>query len=300
MSDILGVLDQIANRYDPRKITIVLSGGEPLCYPGVFELGQRITSLGYPWGMVTNGLGWSRTKVMRAKAAGMRTVSVSLDGLETSHDWLRGRKGTFKKAVAAIQMLVDAAFLAKMDVITCVNKRNLGDLDGLHALLTRIGVPGWRLLTISPIGRAADNPELFLNAEEFHSLMARTTELRGREGVSAAFSECTYLGPHLERSVCDRYFFCRAGINIAGIMVNGDILACPNIDRRFRQGSIHSDSFVDVWEDGYGTFRDRRWMKTGECQDCPEWAMCQGNSFHLRDFDTGRTKLCQVKSYRLL
>ena len=115
-----------------------------------------------------------------------------------------------------------------------------------------------------------------------------------------AFSDCVYLGPGLELGVSDRYFFCAAGINIAGIMVNGDILACPNIDRRFRQGNIHSDSFIDVWEKEYQPFRDRRWMRNGECRGCAQWAMCQGNSFHLRDFDSRRTKLCHVKTHQLL
>jgi len=95
-------------------------------------------------------------------------------------------------------------------------------------------------------------------------------------------------------------FFCRAGINVAGIMVNGDILACPNIDRRFTQGNIRSDSFLDVWEYGYEAFRDRNWMKTGPCETCEEWAMCQGGCFHLRDYETRQTKLCHVRAFQLI
>jgi radical SAM protein with 4Fe4S-binding SPASM domain len=156
------------------------------------------------------------------------------------------------------------------------------------------------LFTISPIGRAVGQPELFLSVDEFRVLVKNTRELRKRDGVSVGFSGCSYLGPHPELEVCDRYFFCSAGINIAGIMVNGDILACPNIDRRFKQGNILTDSFVDVWEKGYAPFRDRGWMKTGECRDCPEWAMCQGNSFHLRDFESRCLSVCRAKRYDLL
>ena len=299
-SSVLEVLREIAFRYDPSRITVVLSGGEPLCYPGVFDLGGAISDLGFPWGMVTNGWGWSRRKVIQANAAGMRTATVSLDGLEGAHDWLRSRRGSFKKAVETIRLLLEGAFLGALDVITCVHKRNLDDLDPLHSLLSGLGVPSWRLFTISPIGRAVGQAELFLSVDEYRTLVEKTLQLRRRDGVSVGFSGCSYLGPHLELEVCDRYFFCRAGINIAGILVNGDILACPNIDRRFKQGNIHTDTFVDVWEKRYAPFRERDWMRTGECQDCSEWAMCQGNSFHLRDFDSRLLSLCEAKRYNLL
>jgi radical SAM protein with 4Fe4S-binding SPASM domain len=80
-------------------------------------------------------------------------------------------------------------------------------------------------------------------------------------------------------------------------MVNGDILACPNIDRRLKQGNIVRDSFTEVWESGFKEFRDRRWMKTGECGNCSEWKYCKGNSFHLWDIDSGKPKLCHFTQF---
>lgn len=299
-AEIIGVLEEISQEYEPGKITVVLSGGEPLCYPGLFELGRRISRMGFPWGMVTNGLAWSREKVRKARAAGIRTVTVSLDGLEGSHDWLRGRKGSFHKASDAIRLLLDEGFLDAMDVVTCVNRRNLDELSPLHAHLTELGVPAWRLFTISPIGRATEHEELFLDPGRFQSLMAWIIELRGRPGTSVAYSPCAYLGPRFEGKASDGYFFCRAGINVAGIMVNGDILACPNIDRRFAQGNIRSAFFPDVWEEEYEEFRDRSWMKRGPCETCGEWAMCQGGCFHLRDFETRTTKLCHARAFQLI
>jgi MoaA/NifB/PqqE/SkfB family radical SAM enzyme len=140
-SSVLPALREIASRYDPNRITVVLSGGEPLCYPGVFELGKAVADLGFPWGMVTNGFGWSRRRILQASAAGMRTATVSLDGLEQAHDWLRGRRGSFRKALETIRLLLEGAFLGALDVITCAHKRNLGDLDRLYSLLTKMGVP---------------------------------------------------------------------------------------------------------------------------------------------------------------
>ena len=162
-SAVLRVLREIRDRYDPRTITVAFCGGEPLCYPEVFLLGQAITNLEFPWGMVTNGYGWTSTKVLQARAAGMQSVTVSLDGLEADHDWLRGRSGAFRQAVDAISMLLRDPSWQMFEVVTCVHPRNLSALDRLHGLVRALGVREWRLFTISPMGRAAGDPELLLD-----------------------------------------------------------------------------------------------------------------------------------------
>jgi radical SAM enzyme (rSAM/lipoprotein system) len=292
---VLKVLDDIRSKYNSHRIAVILSGGEPLCYPGVFELGRQITEREFPWGMVTNGYAWTPGKIEQARLAGLQSITVSLDGLEEDHNWFRGNLKSFNRAVRTIEMLAKNPFYQVMDVVTCVNKRSLKQIDRLYALITKLGVKEWRLFTISPIGRAVDHPELMLHADEFIQLLEKIKELRVRDGISVSYSESGYLGPTYDSLVRDHRYFCQAGISVAGIMVNGDIIACPNIDRRFTQGNIYRDSFVDVWENRYGQFRNRSWMKTGECADCFEWKSCQGNSFHLWDIDEKKTKLCYHK-----
>jgi len=296
--DILRVLREIAAAQDPSRIMVVLSGGEPLCYPGLFELGAVIRSLGFPWGLVTNGFAWTEQHVAQAKAAGLGSITVSVDGLEAEHDWLRGRTGCFQKAMNLLCMLQADPFYAAMDVITCVNRRNLPHLEELRNLLMSLGVPAWRLTTIFPIGRATENADLQLDATNFQALMAKVEGFRSRQGITVTFAESAFLGRH-ECVVRDEPYFCRAGINIGGVMVNGDILACPNIDRRFAQGNIHRDSFMDVWQHRYQVFRDRRWMKRGQCAGCRQWRLCQGEAFHLWDPGKNETRLCHFKHFGL-
>jgi len=296
--DILRVMREIAAAQDPSKVMVVLSGGEPLCYPGVFELGAEIRGLGFPWGMVTNGFAWTEKQFAQAKAAGLGSITVSVDGLEAEHDWLRGRSGSFQKAVNLLKMLQADPFYSAMDVITCVNQRNLPRLEEIRELLIQLGVPAWRITTIFPIGRAAENADLQLDAEGFHALMTKVEALRSQGGIQVAFAESAFLGRH-ECIVRDEPYFCRAGINIGGVMVNGDLLACPNIDRRFAQGNIHQDSFMDVWENRYQPFRNRSWMKKGACAGCSQWRLCQGEAFHLWDPAKNEPRLCHFKHFGL-
>lgn len=296
---VLEVLREIKKKHNSHTITVALSGGEPLVYPGIFELGKNIQALEFPWGMVTNGFAWDKAKLKQAEESGMLSVSVSLDGLQEDHDWLRGRKGSFKKATTAIRLLSNARFLQAMDVITCANQRNLDTLNDIADLLVGLGVTAWRIFTISPIGRAKEHEELFLSAEQYRQLLGKIRELRKRTDIRVTLSESGYLGSQHELKVRNQYFFCSAGISTAGVMINGDMLACPNIDRRFAQGNVFSDSFLDVWENKYQLFRDRRWMKKDRCAACKEWKYCQGGSFHLWSPDAATTKQCHFKDFEL-
>ncbi len=295
---VLDVLNGIRRRHDPARITVALTGGEPLIYPDFFKLGRAITELGFPWGMVTNGWAWTPEKVEAARVAGMRTITVSLDGPPEVHDWLRGRTGSYDRATSALRLLTAAPWIQKIDVVTCVHRRNLNHLDETRALLADLGVTAWRLFTVSPIGRAAGDPDLVLTRDDFRQLMAWTADRRDTPGPAVTYSESGYLGS-CDTAVRHHPFFCRAGVNVAGVMADGAILACPNIDRSFAQGNIHRDDFCDVWETRYQVFRDRRWLRTGDCADCKEWGACQGNSFHLVDPQTGRTRLCYHREFGL-
>ena len=294
---VLETLAQIKSEYYSKRINVILTGGEPLCYPGVFELGKQIYALEFPWGMVTNGYGWAPQTVDMARASGLHSITVSLDGMAAGHNWLRGNNDAFARASNTIRMLYNEPFFRAMDVVTCVNQRNLDELDDLYHYLISLGVTQWRLFVISPIGRAAGQRELFLDGNQFKRLLDKIIQFRENGEIGVQLSESGFIGCNLNDSVRDQAFFCRAGISVAGIMMNGDIIACPNIDRRFKQGNVATDSFVDVWENKYEAFRNRRWMKTGPCKHCKQWGLCNGNSFHLWDIDRNQTMCCH---YNLL
>jgi radical SAM protein with 4Fe4S-binding SPASM domain len=83
-----------------------------------------------------------------------------------------------------------------------------------------------------------------------------------------------------ESKVRDVPFFCRAGINIGSILIDGSISACPNIDSSFIQGNIYNDNFQQIWQTKFTSFRDRSWNRIGACSDCKDYRECQGNGLH--------------------
>ena len=280
LRDFLSALDTIPADARPKGFSVVLTGGEPLMRPDIAEAGAEIRKRGFGWGMVSNGWLYDEKMHVRLMKAGMGAITISLDGLEESHDWMRGVPGSYRRAVKAIDIITKEPRL-NSDVVTCVNKRSILELESIYEVLSGIGVKQWRLFTIIPIGRAATDPEMHLSNEEFVTLMEFIKQKRLQGGpMNVTFSCEGYLGRY-EEQVRDIRFFCRAGINIASVLIDGRICACPNIDRdRFSQGSIYKDNFYQVWQERFLPFRDRQWARTGLCADCKQWRDCLGNGMH--------------------
>ena len=163
-------------------------------------------------------------------------MTISLDGLEESHNWLRNSSESFARVEIAIGLAASSSRL-NFDIVTCVNRRNIGELDSLYKFLELKGVKSWRLFTIVPKGRAKGNAELFLSDSEFKELLNFIHLKRSKRAMDIIFSCEGYVGRY-ELKVRDSFFFCRAGINIGSVLIDGSISACPNIERSFSQGNI--------------------------------------------------------------
>ena len=287
--DFARVLDSVAAATDPHKVMINITGGEPLCRPDLEECGKMIYEKEFPWGMVTNGLALTPQRYRRLLQCGLRAMTISLDGIGETHDWMRGRNGSFEKAAATIKMVIDSGEIA-FDVVTCVNKRNFGQLNELKEYLIGLGLKEWRLFTVFPAGRAAQDPELQLSPEEFRGLMEFIKATRKEGRIMAEYGCEGFLGNY-EGDVRSHFYQCSAGITVGSVLADGSISACPSIRADYRQGNIYTDAFMDVWKNRFQAYRDRSWMHKDECASCKVWKYCKGNGMHLRDAD-GKLMLC--------
>jgi sulfatase maturation enzyme AslB (radical SAM superfamily) len=100
------------------------------------QCGQALYDLGFPWGMVTNGLLLNKKRFMELEQAGLRSITVSLDGFEESHNRMRGHSESFKNALNAIQTIAQSNLDVVFDVVICVNQWNFNELAKLKELLT--------------------------------------------------------------------------------------------------------------------------------------------------------------------
>ena len=288
LEDFLKALDSIKNPSE--NFIVVITGGEPLLRKDIEKCGKEIRKRGMRWSMVSNGHLYSKEKHISLLNAGLGALTISLDGLKSSHNWLRNNESSFNMVTNAIELAANSSRL-NFDVVTCVNKRNIKELTQIRDLLADLGVKSWRLFTIIPIGRAINNSDLILTDNQFVELMDFIADSRQRNTIDVKFSCEGYVGKY-ESKVRDSNYFCRAGINIGSILVDGSISACPNIDRTFSQGNIYNDNFDEVWQNRFEPFRNRKWTKIGQCESCKDHKYCQGNGFHNWHGDKNNVLVC--------
>lgn len=288
VDDFLKVLDEISLVQDSGDTFIIVSGGEPLMRDDLELCGAEFTKRGFPWGMVSNGLLLTQQRLDSLISSGIRSITISLDGLEKEHSWMRGRTDSFVAACEAIGRISASGLMG--DVVTCVNKHNISILDSVKDLLISLGVRDWRLFTVFPAGRAKGDDELQLSGDELKILFEFIRSTRSEGRIHASFGCEGFLGGY-EGTVRDHFFSCQAGVSVASVRCDGSISGCLSIRSRYDQGNIYKDKFMDVWNNRFEAFRRQEWRHNGICSDCGMFRYCRGNGMHLRD-DEGNLLTC--------
>lgn len=293
LHDFLKALDSAATITNPAKTTVALTGGEPLMRSDLEECGREIMKRGFPWGMVTNGFMLDAQKLATLVNAGLRSVTVSLDGLENSHNWFRGNEKSFQKSLKAVELIACSGLT--YDVATCVYQDNISELEELYELLLGLKEKYWRLFTIFPRGRAKDNEKLKPDGRLLTILFDFIVKMNTEGKMKLTYGCEGFLGDY-EGDARDTFFFCRAGVNVASVLIDGSISACPSLRADFIQGNIYKDNFADTWQNRYAIMRDRSWTKSGECDGCKYYKWCCGNGLHLRNENDGSLMFCHLNA----
>lgn len=279
--DFFRVIDEITPHVDPHKTFIIFTGGEALLRSDLETCGLELYRREFPWGVVSNGYLLDEKRLDSLMRSGMHSITISLDGFENEHNWMRQNNHSFERASNAISLLGKENDLL-WDIVTCVNPRNYAQLEEFKDYIIALGARRWRLFTIVPMGRAEKDPELQLTDEQFRGTFEFIKKTREEGKIMVSYGCEGFLGPY-EWQVRNNLFYCRAGIEVASILCDGAISGCTSIRSNFNQGNIYQDSFWDVWENRFQKFRNREWTRKGQCKDCKVYKYCEGSGIHLYD-----------------
>jgi radical SAM protein with 4Fe4S-binding SPASM domain len=139
---------------DGGGLRLLLSGGEPLLYPYFWQLNDLLPAFDIRVVLLTNG-----TLLDRRSAAllNVHEVQASLDGLEESHDRLRG-PGAFRRALAGLEAA--RAVGLTVSVASTVNALNVDDFEALAEIVAELDVWQWTIDVPAVAGAMVANPEL--------------------------------------------------------------------------------------------------------------------------------------------
>ncbi|WP_239470536.1 radical SAM/SPASM domain-containing protein [Archangium violaceum] len=285
----LGVVRQLR---EMRAREVVLIGGEAYLHPGFLDIVRALKEAGIRPGMTTGGRGITEALARQVADAGLYAASVSIDGLEPTHDLMRAAPGSFASATGALRFLGAAG--VRVAANTNLNRLNQADLEPLYEHLKGLGIRAWQLQITAPLGRAADRPAMLLQPWDLIDLLPRIAALKTRafeDGITLMpGNNLGYFGPEegLLRSprpdAGDHWRGCMAGRYVMGIESNGAVKGCPSLQTaHYVGGNLRQRPLRDIWEGSPElAFTRTRTVEDlwGFCRTCPFAAACMaGCSF---------------------
>lgn len=300
----MALLRQLADFGVP---SVLFSGGEPLLRPDLFELASYARELGLRTVLSTNGTLIDRAAAARIAATGFSYVGVSLDGLEGTHDRIRGQKGAFRDSLAAIRHLRGAK--VRTGLRFTVHAKNVAEMPQVFDLLESEDIDrcciyhlaysgrGGRISSFDLDSRATRQSVdyVFERAERFHrdgiekeiltvdnhtdnvALYLRVLE-RNPERASEILQLLQWNGGN------------QSGVAIASIHPTGTVHA-DQFSWNYSFGNVRERSFGDIWTDTgderMHILKDRATHLPERCRTCTWVSVCNGNLRARAEYATG-------------
>lgn len=285
----LAVVDQLA-ALGTREV--VLIGGEAYLHEGFLEIVRALRARGIAPALTTGGRGITEDLAGELVRAGLAYASVSVDGLEPTHDRMRHLRGSWRGAMTALDRLRAAGLPTASNIN--LNRLNHKDLEPLYDELRARGIASWQVQLTAPLGRAADRPELLLQPWDLLEVVPRVAALKQRaraDGITLTpGNNLGYFGPEEQklRSVAasdrDHWQGCQAGRFVMGIESDGAVKGCPSLQTAaYVGGNLRERPLDAIWHHAPElAFARRRTIDDlwGFCRTCPFARTCMaGCSF---------------------
>lgn len=250
---------------------LFISGGEPLVRPDIIELMGYANEKRIIIGLATNGY---LVEEMWDELKGLKYLLyfTSIDGPRELHDKVRGKRGSFDRALHALERFEEIGVNMRL-VNTVVHPGNIGQLDDLLGIIKASSATLWHLTPTANVGRAEGVDKYSLDGDELRFVVDFIK--KNRKVMAMDLGEAhKYLGC-LDGAVVGKPFFCGAGLTRCSVMPNGMVIGCQQIyDDTIGEGNIREKSFSRIWKEEFKRFRAKGFHDY--CNGCTYLDSCQG------------------------
>ncbi len=281
----LKLIDEIAAVSSP---VIILTGGEPLLRPDIFEIAAYGTNKGLRMVMATNGTLVTPAVVKKMLESGIKRVSISIDGKDAhSHDAFRQQKGAFDGAMAGIETLKAAGM--EFQINTTITTNNLNQIKDIFNLTKDIGAAAHHIFLLVPTGRGKDLAGQEITAADYEEtlkwfhLESLKCEIQlkatcaphyfriMRQNKPKGEKTAKKTGGHFHESTRG----CLGGITFCFISHVGQVQPCGYLE--LDCGNVKKKSFANIWENSKVFHNLRDFSKyEGKCGRCEFIKVCGG------------------------
>ena len=293
-------IDQVAGFGRPFPI-LVMTGGDCLLRPDIFELIEYAKNLGIPVALspsVTPSL--TPEMIQRIVNSGIKAVSISLDGaIAATHEGVRGIPGHFEATLAAIRALSAAGLTVQIN--TTVMRANVNELAEVASLVASTGANIWEVFFLVQVGRGESTEAIspdeheeicnFLFDASQYGFIVRTVEapffrrivVRRLAGDAAPESELyqrlsgelvTLMGPATKR-LRAHTTATRDGKGIVFIAHDGEVYPAGFLPHGL--GNVRSEKIAEIYQDNPLLKQIRSSNFSGRCGYCEYADLCGGS-----------------------
>jgi AdoMet-dependent heme synthase len=204
----LNIIKQVSQLSLP---ILVLSGGEPLFRDDIFELARYARECGLRVALATNGTLVDKEVAHKIVDAGVRRVSISLDGADAAtHDAFRGILGAFEKSLRGLRNLKELGMSVQINMT--IARHNAHQLPAVLELARRLGADALHTFLLVPVGCGVDIAEdQMVPADEYERILNWFYD-RAQEGGIELKATCA---PHYFRVARQRRAAERRAASIA-------------------------------------------------------------------------------------
>jgi heme b synthase len=281
----LRLLDDIASVAKP---VIILTGGEPLLRPDIFDIAAYGSGKGLRMVMATNGTLIDDATVDKMIDAGIKRVSISIDGPNAaSHDDFRAEPGAFDGAMRGVDVMKKAGM--EFQINTTITTANLHQIRDIHDMVVKIGAAAHHIFLLVPTGRGKDLAAQAITAADYEETLmwfherSMTCDIQLKATCAPHYFRIMHqhkrkspppvkkVGGHFHESNRG----CLGGITFCFISHVGQVQPCGYLE--LDCGNIQRQSFGDIWEtsDVFGHLRDDG-KYGGKCGRCEFLKVCGG------------------------
>lgn len=281
---------------------LILSGGEPLLRPDIFEIAARSKALGFYTGLSSNGTRITDSNIDRIREIGFDYVGVSLDGIGSVHDTFRRKEGSFDEAMRGVKLCKEAGI--KVGLRFTLTQDNVGSLKDVVNLLDTHDLDKFYMSHLNYSGRGRVNRErdahFQMTRDAMDFLFDRAMEglVSGREkefvtgnndadGVyllqwaKRRFPDrAASLLPHLQAKL-EQWGGNSTGVNIANVDNLGNVHP-DSFFWDYTLGNLRQRPFSAIWSDlsnpVLAGMRARPRKVGGRCGTCAQFSVCNGNT----------------------
>jgi len=263
-----GECKQILNMLKDEGIfKIGFSGGELFMRKDFLEILNLASKMDFAIEIASNSFSVDKPLVEKLKDIGVSAVQYSVDGLEKTHDGIRGIDGAFSKTMEAIKLSIEEG-IPIVAVVTVAMKPNLRDVPRLAELCSELGVDQYIVVRLKPLGRADPSVALQLSLEEYENLMhtLEDSQREIRDTKIQLAGGCVFFPGKT-------YAPCPAGRTALTITPSGDVNPCTFLPLKL--GNLKKQSLREIWHNSpFIKYVNSPENLKGKCKSCRHRETC--------------------------